>query len=761
MKSATIIVYVLICSLVSTTLPVSVGTTSKKVLHILTTAPYPDPMDDAWHGGIALTTAVRLALKQLNDQSNILQDYELEAIEDNSGCEVTPTATMAFFRNSLYSGKNIVGLIGPACSGSTLVLAPLLARQEINMIQIAPTATSPRIEAQNYSTTFTMIGSSAHIINSFTALMKHNSWTRVATLYDIDRDTFSAFNFKLLELLGKQEELQVVYTSHVLVDVANNAFVPLDRIVTQKARVIFLLTRRSTALKILCLAHHMEMTYPVYQWVISAETRIEAERSFEDFDFQYNGVVYQCTQDILSNALNGSVVLSYNLQADHTTKHTFTNLVYTEYRQLYLDELQAHLNEPSLRELYDTTASSLLPLGNWENAYYDATWAFALALDRVSRKGLELSQYRRGQSNITETLIEELLKVNFNGATGQVSFTDSKNIESVVVISQLWVINGTVEKTIAAYYSKNKLIISNTSRSDFIPNTFINVPEYIHEGLGFCMIALAVILMFITGILQLLFIAWSDRKWIKAASPDVNHLIFSGCYLFALATILYSLQKTTNSGLDYDGHTLYYSIICNALTWFMLTGYTLIFGTAFIKIWRVYRLFKHFKNKKPTCLKDKVLISAIIVLLVVDASFCVSWNILDPWVKTETLSNQPQVKDKVFVTLSCRCTYMFYWIGGAAAYKGTIAILLVIISTLNRKIQREHFRHTKKVNALVYGLTIMYGVGFPLYFLLDEVSIYVSYLIMCTVLIGTVLLCCCMLFIPPVMNVIKTKIGRH
>ena len=384
-----------------------------------------------------------------------------------------------------------------------------------------------------------------------------------------------------------------------------------------------------------------------------------------------------------------------------------------------------------------------------------------MALDGASHKGLKLSQYRRGQPNTTKKLIEELLNVNFNGATGWVSFTGSKNVESVVVISQLWVANGTIEKTITAYYHKNKLHFFNTSRSDFIPDTFINVPEYIHEGVGFSMIALAIALLLITAILQVLFIAWSDRKWIKAASPDVNHLIFSGCYLFALATIMYSLQKTTDSGLDSNGHTLYYSIICNALTWFMLTGYTLIFGTAFIKIWRVYRLFKHFKNKKPTCLKDKVLISAIIVLLLVDASFCISWNILDPWVKTETLSNRPQVKDKVFVTLDCRCEYMFYWIGVAAAYKGTIAILLVVISTLNRKIQREHFRHTKKVNVLVYGLTILYGAGFPLYFLLVGVSIYVSYFIMCTVLIGTVLLCCCMLFIPPVMNVIKTKIGRH
>ena len=372
MKSATVFVYILIYSLVSTTLP-GTCTASKKVLHILTTAPYPDPMDDAWRGGLALTTAVRLALKQINNRSDILQDYELQAVEDNSGCEVTPTATIAFFRNSLYSHKNIVGLIGPACSGSTLVLAPLLARREINMIQIAPTATSPRIEAQNYSTTFTMIGSSAQIIDSFTALMMHNSWTRVATLYDIDRDTFSAFNFKLLELLGKQEELQVVYTSHVLVDVANNAFIPIDRIVAQKARVIFLLTRRSTALKILCLAHHMEMTYPVYQWVISAETRIEAERGFEEFEFLYNGVPYHCTQDILGSALNGTVVLSYNLQANHTRRHTYTNLTYTEYHQLYLNELQTYLNERNLQELYNTTASSLQPLGNWENAYYDAS----------------------------------------------------------------------------------------------------------------------------------------------------------------------------------------------------------------------------------------------------------------------------------------------------------------------------------------------------------------------------------------------------
>ena len=758
MKSATVIAYVLLFSLTVSARTVHGSSSGRKVLHILTTAPYPDSMDNAWYGGLSLLTAARLALKQINNRSDILDGYELEAIEDNSGCDVTPTATIAFIKNSLYSPKNIVGLIGPACSGPTLVLAPLLARKEISLIQIAPTATSPRIEAEDYGTTFTMMGSASHVIDSFIALMMHNGWTQVATLYDIDRDTFSAFNFKLLEEIGKQELLNVVYTSHVLAGI-ENTFIPLERVMSSKARLIFLLTRRSTALKILCLAHYMKMVYPLYQWVISAETRIEFELGIENFTFSYQRERYQCTQDKVANVLDGSISISYNLQANDSTRHTYTNLLYTEYRELYLSEMQSHLNEPEVQQLYNATVSSLQPLGGWENAYYDATWAFALALDKLSRQGLDLSQYGRGQPSATNQLIEMLSNVSFKGATGFVSFTSTKNIESVVVISQLRLSNGAIHRTIAAYYSKNKLHILNANQTDFISDTFINVPEYVHEGVGFTIITLAIFLALTTGVLQVAFIVWSDRKWIKAASPDVNHLIFSGCYLFALATILYSLQETTDLGLDSNGHTLYYSVICNTITWFLLTGYTLIFGTAFIKIWRVYRLFKHFKNKKPTCLKDKVLISAITVLLIVDATFCISWNMIDPWIKTEILSSQTPVEDKLFVTLSCRCTYMFYWIGVVSAYKGTIAILLVVISTLNRKIQREHFRHTKKVNILVYSLTILYGVGFPLYFLLIGVSIYVSYLIMCAVMLGTVMLCCCMLFIPPVLNVIKTKLG--
>ena len=111
------------------------------------------------------------------------------------------------------------------------------------------------------------------------------------------------------------------------------------------------------------------------------------------------------------------------------------------------------------------------------------------------------------------------------------------------------------------------------------------------------------------------------------------------------------------------------------------------------------------------------------------------------------------------VKLQCECNNIYLWIAIIMSLKGPLIILIVIISILNRKIKRKHFSHTKKVNILVYSLTILCGTGFPLFFVLTELndSVYVS-LIFCFVLLGSVILCCLLLFIPPIRDLnSKTK----
>jgi len=692
---------------------------SRASLHVLSTAP-----------ACSDFSAVQFAIDQINQDNELLQDYKLVAVEGYSSCEGMSNDSVVFFENVLYGDEKIIGLIGPACSSPALTLAPLLARNELSLIQISPAATSPRFQENDFNTTFTMISPSNRLVDTLIALMYENNWRRLATLYDIDRDTFTPIHFYLREEFEKQPGFEIVYTSHVV-----NSFYPLDGIIEARSKIILLLTKTSSTMKILCLAYHMNMVFPNYQWVLTADTRIEIGADVEEFT--YRDEVYECSSEMITTVLNGTVLIANKISVDDEEFNSTNGLAFIQQKQSYL------MNNRLLSAYQDR-----------DNKYYDSTWAFAYALHSASKNGLNLTEYGTGQSNLTSLLAQALSEVNFNGVSGHIKFTKNRNVDSLIVVYQLWTdrSNGSIAETVIAQYNGTLQLIENNS-AIFIPDSFMKSPQTVHIALGIAMSLIAIGFSIFAFSLQSMIVLYGHRRSIKATSPNLSHLIFSGCHLFALATVLYSLQQSVVLGFITDKQlsALVYSVICNVITWCLQVGYTLIFGTVCIKVWRVYRLFHHFKNEKLTCLNNDVLIGMVIVLIVLDCVFCVLWGTIDPWLQIE--ANQHYEADRIIISLSCSCEYMFYWIGVCAGYKGSIAVLLVIFSILNRKIRKEHFKHTKKINILVYSLTVIYGTGFPIYFLLTGTNIiYIPYLTLCVILLSTVLICSLTIYVSPAKN---------
>ena len=185
------VLLVLICSVVESS--ASLDTRDVLDLHVLASGPYPDKLESGgWHGGIPLVAAVRLAFDHINNNTDILPDYRLVALDDDSGCRVPSKALISFYRTEFYSGKNVVGIIGPACSESTLLVAPLLARPTVSIIQIAPSATSPAIQQLGKNTTFTMV-TPMDMVGAFMRMVKNSNWTQLTIVYDANRRTLQNF----------------------------------------------------------------------------------------------------------------------------------------------------------------------------------------------------------------------------------------------------------------------------------------------------------------------------------------------------------------------------------------------------------------------------------------------------------------------------------------------------------------------------------------------------------------------------------------
>ena len=724
---------------------------NETVLRLLVYGPYPNPEDVAWDGGIALISAVRLAFNQINNHSRILQGYRLEAVEDDSGCQIETTAVSSVLNQIYYSDQKIIGTIGPGCSKSTLLLAPSLSRPEISLVQIAPSATSPEIERKNASTTFTMRAPMGMIYNTVD-LLKKMEWKRCATLYDQERAIHTQLHDAFVDMTN-ETDIKVNFTSSI-VDEEDDQFFPIEALRRKMLRVIVVFAEPVTTQKIMCLAYKRSMTYPTYQWILVEKSLNEISHVLGEFVVR--GEKYSCSVDEMRIAFNNSIITQYSLTSTNDTVITPLNITYAEYREQYLREFHQHLNESRIQELIsdvNKSESDFIREDYWENLYYDAAWAFALALDRVVKGGTNLSDYQHGQENVTAVILKEIHNVAFQGSSGFINFTQARNVLSSILTKQVVNTMHTVPVC-----SRNQSTFNCSESFDPIDDSFGEKVQRVHVAVGVLIILTAVVLAVFTACLHVLFVVFADWKSVKATSPDISHLIFSGCYLYCLATILYILQQTIHFD-DKVMSRIIYSVLCNSVVWCIITGASLIFGTMLVKVWRIFKLFRHFRNKRPGIfLSDRALILAVLGLVAVDLVLCVCWNYIDPNVFAKVplhdfVFDVENGNTEIKVNLQCQCENISVWIGLVIGLKGPIVILLVVFATLNRKINRKHFSHTRKVNILVYSMTVTCGAGFSLFIILDSlnVSVYTS-VIFCIVTLVPVTLCCLLLFIPPILQ---------
>lgn len=703
-------------------------------------APFPAPVPPSWEAGHRVAPAVQLAVDQINNSSDILRDYELILLKSDTACSngyAVARALVDIVRVG-YT-RPIVGIVGPGCTSAAIAVAELVSRPQYSLVAITPSATSPNLENERYMNTFATISSSTAHVKVYRALMDHNGWNAVSILYDENRqyflDTFKKFS---------KEEMnasRVVYQSPVL-DGKTEKFFPLSDIkAMDRGRVILSFAATVTSRNMMCLAYHEGMIYPTYQWVFHDRTVSQLRKSTS---FVYNEEDYECNEEEMAEAINGILLVQYRIERDDADIISPTGQSFGEHYESYTEALNRCTNDSYL---------------NYANTNYDAAWALALALNKTAER-INLTEYGYGRPNITKQIRQELYKVRFDGASGPIQFRD-KSRSSVTDIKVIQLkqnqTNSDIEEIEVASFNGRTLTVHDVPNPSavFIRDTFDTKQVCINKALGILTILIASTLLGLTGMLHIASTTWYRYRSIKATSPNISHLIFSGCYLFGISIVLYSVQQT------FSWSEVVYSVMCNSFRWSLILGYTLIFGTVLAKVWRVYRLFKHFRNESPGCLvSDNALIIFVILLLFADTFLCTMWDSTDPFVYEEYVESRIHIDSipSVLIRSTCNCRHFSLWIGIVGAYKGTIALLLLVFSILNRKIRRRDFQHTKKINILNYSLTMMGGVFIPLYFLLRKGDIHISFVILCVILSVTILMSCLMLFLTPVWQVIKAKL---
>ena len=718
-------------------------TENEDIIRLLTILPYPVPPNDSvslrpfWDGGLAILPAVQLAVEHVNQHPNTLPGYRVELLNVDGGCDVYSRALMNFAEHVLY-GSSIAGIIGPGCTPSTLAISSILGRPETALPNIH-LAISPILSNRSkYGNTYGIHSSSLALVITAISLLEHNKWNNIAALFDAD--TYSHLNQDLRDTVaGELQRNRVVYLS-----VVYDTYLPFDPLVQTSARVIFLFTTSPLfAMKILCIAHIKGMVFPYYQWVVVGHHLNELLR---ETVFDYDGVFYNCTNRAI---LKDNLLIVQRIRNLDVNYQLVSGRTYTNVYQNYLQKLST-FNKNSVHELKPDVQAAIT---------YDAVWALALAINTTLDDSTNVSSIRYGNKAFTDKIKQSLAKIAFDGASGHIKF-DSRSgyINRIVDILH---INSSMDDNLVGFFNGSGISITSHETQIFINTDTLSRTETVHPSVA--TIFLLIILLQSTATLILHIISTIKRQHpsIKASSPVLNHFIFTGCYIWTAASIIYIIVLKALSSENY------YANCCQVVfTWLFPVGWTMIFGTLIAKTWRIYKIFVHFRNP-GNLISNRALVSFILLQLGLDIALGIPWSLLSPAqlqkIDIPTVSKtNPQnfiivtyLTQRSCVFLDNRISHLF-WIVTVLGYKILQVVVLLTLTLLTKTIVNLRFS-TLSLRRATYLSFILSLSLLPPFFILWNVDaeIYIDFVLFCTFISGTISICVMFVLLPPILPVFK------
>ena len=723
--------------------PVTDNCSSAHTLYLLSLLPYPDSrptLQPSWDEGPTLVLAAQLAVELINNRSDILTGYNIELIAGDSGCDAATKTITAFVNHVLHSGKQIVGIVGPGCSASGLTLSPLNARDPLSLVNVHIAGSLILFNRTKYPNSFGTLDSTQVFVKASFALMEKNKWTRVAAFYDESRP------FYYSTLLTIQDQIAPINVSAFAV---YSSHVPFDALKQAKMRIIFLLVGPDLLGKILCLAYQKGMMYPDYQWIVVSRTLEEATPAV---NFSYAGKLYSCTKEEMYAAVQGSLIIHYRLSPINQSKVTDSGLTYKEFLQRYNERVYAY----NKYHPQNVIAPSV-----WAASYFDAVWSLALALnksiDTLYGMGKSLSDYHYGQHRVTEIIRNQFLELDFEGASGKISYNwESGSVLRIVDIYQIN--NGSI--TLAAYFNGSQVM--SIGVANFIDDTFPNETNFTSVPtalwIGFLCLAGLILLFFV--VTHILTIAYRKHPSVKASSPKLTHIVFIGCYLLIAALVVFIVKW------GYIQDDIYCRLVAT-VHFCSLLGYTCIFSTVFGKVWRIYRIFVHFHNPGKL-ISDWVLMTFVFLSVAMEFVPIVTWNVIYRNSSEPVIQHQkfPSEQNNTITDIVVRCrpfqgSNYYIWIAVLLTYNGIIMFASCMLAILTHcyGVPQHDFKE-KHVIILVYALTVILPLGLGLYYVLpvNPTNVLAEFFVMCVLLTTAVSLSLLCLVFPPVFKVLKNKL---
>ena len=701
----------------------------KHTLYFLSILPYPDPepsLNPSIADGPDLFPAVQLAVDHVNNRSDVLRDYHIELIQTDGGCNISSKALISLVSQLFHSDKQIVGIIGPSCSESAEAVGALSRRSEIALLSFHQGSSSLLVDRTDYPYSIGFAVSPNAYVAALIALAEFAQWTNVAAVYS-DDVLVDRTQYFLFESEAEKKSINISFSSGV-----SEASIPYRQLRNSLSRVFIASVRSDVATKILCVAYHNGLLYPTYQWIF-----FNGYDLYESVEFYHasENRMYNCSLSEIYSALYGNVGVEFYSTASNeavTVSGWTKQAVLDEYSYLWSD--------------YNNSTSEEAPTwSQFVQLAYDSVWAMALALngslETLQEKNMSLNNYTYGQSNATEVILKHLYQLEFQGIYGSFAVNSFTGFieQSAIYVFDDWI----------------EFDLDEDAKDYLVSSDFESVVLRVANGVAVFFILVFIVTSILVAFVHILNTVYENYKSIKASSSRLNHFAYVGCYCFLLALLVYTIVEAFSTS------PLATTVLCNFIPWLTSIGFSLVFGTVVVKTWRLYRLFisskKHTRHAKKL-VQDSFILLFVLLLVIVDVVFCTVWSSADPLRYENTSIVNVESKQQEVVEF-CVSNYFTVWLILLAVYKGFLLFLAVFLAFHTRKIKMKEFK-TTNISLLVYLLFLVTGLGIPVYFILWYlgVNVNISYTILCVLVIALVYLCWGLLFLPPVLPLLKEKI---
>ncbi len=708
---------------------------NKETLYFLVLAPFEGGRDPspAFSRGHSLIPAVQLAVEHINNSTHILPNHTLDIIVGDSACDYGTETALPFVEHVTAGNKQVLGIVGPACTEASLFLANLTQRNRYGIVQAMMATSNIFEDHQRYRHTFGMVSSFNALVDAFLKLAKRENWTKIGVFIDQSREFFVQ-TFRSLQERSKNTTISIQGTWGISAPFYIDR--PLDDLKSNRTtRVIFGIMSAETARHVVCLAGIKGITYPQYQFVF-------ADRSLSSFivsNFTSNG--YECNKEIMLKGLNGSIMLRYSL--DSMPSETFLNdtakITIGEMRNQYKQKLKEYAVEQKLDE--DLAVSS------YAYPYYDSTWALAMsvheAIQEVDTFGPSNTLFVNN-SDRAELIRQKFEELSFQGVSVRVEINSMTGHVANVV--NKYQVNDTEE------------ITENIS---YIQDGYKNVYTHIHYALAAFFLLVILAAFIVTLLLQVLNIHYSDYFTIKASSPRLNHFIYFSCYVILITMLFNTLFYGFLTDVSSPETRQVAVVFCNINAFLYPFPLSVIISTVLVKLWRLYSIFNR-SFKKQVLVFDKHL-----AVIIVAFQLCVIVLAI-PWVSIKeahlTITSGDVYINEVenIKAIETSCTADSWLTSLPFMFILLLTVFSFWLAYLNRKIRQNEYR-SKETIIFTYLFCIMLGVdgiSLLLTFLL-EFSQQVEFLVLTIESLGVVVLCITVLFFPPIYPILKGKFVTH